>query len=141
MATVNRVGLAELKRRLSPVALAGAQGGAEVLAEKLSGPGSGRQYPGLPNRSSAEGEYPAEQEGDLLGSVDAQPAGEAAAVFGLINNPPAHAIALHSRPPDMGGRPVMDDARHDRDIHRAILQGIEDEARAQFGQASIRRTT
>lgn len=142
MATrVNRAGLDRLRQRLTAVALAGAQGGAGVLAEKLSGPGSGRHHAGLPNRSSAEGEYPAEQEGDLLGSIDARPAGEGAALFGPINNPPDHLHALHSRSPDMGGRPFMDDARHDRDIHRAIVEGIEQEARAQFGQATVRRTT
>lgn len=136
---VNPAGLTRLRQRLTTVALAGAQAGADVLAEKLSGPGSGRHHAGLPNRSSAEGEYPAEQEGDLRDSIDARPAGEGAALFGPINNPPDHLHALHARPPDMGGRPFLTDALYDRDIHRAIVEGIEQEAQAQFGQATVRR--
>lgn len=36
----------------------------------LGGPKSGRHYSGLPNQSSAPGEYSANQSGDLLNSID-----------------------------------------------------------------------
>ncbi|PJI53535.1 hypothetical protein CTI14_27160 [Methylobacterium radiotolerans] len=134
------------------MALAGSQEAAEVLRDKLSGSGSGRKYPGLPNRSSTPGEYPAEQTSDLVNSIDARVESSGKALFGPIRSPPVEAgylhfsseedmALLHFRPPDMGGRPFLDDARHDRDIHRAIVEGIEQEARAQFGQATVRRTT
>lgn len=36
----------------------------------LTGPKSGRHYPGQPNQSSAPGEYAANQTGDLLNSIN-----------------------------------------------------------------------
>ncbi|MFD1729850.1 hypothetical protein ACFSC4_00080 [Deinococcus malanensis] len=141
MATrVNRAGLTELCRRLTGVALAGAEGGAEVLRDKLSGEGSGRKYPGLPNRSSSQG-YPAEQTGDLLGSIDARAAGPGQALFGPISDPPEYLPALLGKPPDMGGRPLLDDARHDRDVHKGIVEGVEAEAQRMFGRVTLRRRT
>lgn len=41
-----------------------------VKDQILSGEKSGRHYPGLPNQSSAPGEYSANQSGDLLNSID-----------------------------------------------------------------------
>lgn len=42
----------------------------------LNGPKSGRIYPGLPNQSSAPGEYSANQSGDLLGSFNYRMGGD-----------------------------------------------------------------
>jgi len=122
MARINPAGLAQLQLRLTPLALRGAEAAAETLRGKLSGGGSGVQYRGQPNRSSSEGEYPAEQEGDLLRSIKARisPGRPGFAEFGSIDGPP-HVTLLHFKPPDQGGRPFMDDALQDRDIHRAIL--------------------
>ena len=39
-------------------------------AEILTGTKTGRSYPGLPNQSSAPGEYSANQTGDLLNSIE-----------------------------------------------------------------------
>ena len=97
---------------------------ADVLQEKLSGGGSGAQYPGQPNRSSAEGEYPAEQTGQLRDSIGARRAGELRVEFGSIIDPPDHNLDLHFKPPDQGGRPYMDDALYDRDIHAAIKEAL-----------------
>ncbi|MFC4428032.1 hypothetical protein [Deinococcus navajonensis] len=144
MAKINPAGLAKLRGALGQVALAGAEGAAEVLRDKLSGEGSGRQYSGLPNRSSSEREYPAEQSGALRDSIAAEPAEEARARFGPIKSPPVEAgylhfsnaqemALLHFRPPDMGGRPFMDDALHDRDIHKAALDAVEREASKLLG--------
>lgn len=139
MASLSASGLAALRRQLSGVALAGAQGGSGGLAGKLEGEGTGVQYPGLPRRSSAPGEYPAEQSGDLRDSIAARQAGEGAE-FGPINNPPDYVLPLHFRPPSDGGRPFMDMALHDPDIHAAVLDAVEREAGRQFGRATVRRS-
>lgn len=120
MARVNPAGLASLRVRLTAVALRGAEAAADVARDKLSGPGSGRQYARLPNRSSAEGEYPAEQSSRLRDSLGAEGAGSLRARWGALRNVPGYAVALHFKPPDMGGRPFMDDLLQDRDVHRAV---------------------
>ena len=153
MARVNPAGLAKVRAALTPAALSGAQAAADVLRDKLSGPGSGRQHPSLPNRSSSPGEYPAEQTGALRDSIAAEPAVEGRARFGPIHDPPVEAgylhfssgqelALLHFRAPDMGGRPFMDDARQDRDIHAAALNTARDEAECVLGrQVTLRRRT
>ena len=122
MARINPAGIAQLKVRLTPRALHMAEAAAEVLKAKLEGGGSGAQYSGLPNRSSNEREYPAEQFGGLVGSIQARasPGRPGFAEFGSIDGP-AYIPLLHFKPPDAGGRPFMDDARQDRDIHAAVL--------------------
>jgi hypothetical protein len=126
MARINPAGLAQLQARLTPRAVRAAQAAAEVLKVKLSGGGSGVQYFGLPNRSSSENEYPAEQSGDLAKSIQARasPGRPGFAEFGSIDGP-AYAAVLHFKPPDAGGRPFMNDAQHDRDIHAAILESMK----------------
>ena len=124
MARLKPQGIAEHKKQLMGQLMAGAYAAADVLQEKLSGGGSGTQYPGQPNRSSTPGEYPAEQTGQLRDSISARRAGELRAQFGSIIDPPDHNIDLHFKPPDEGGRPYMDDALHDRDIHNAIRTAI-----------------
>ena len=122
MARINQPGIAQLKVRLTPRAIHMAEAAAVALKAKLEGGGSGAQYAGLPNRSSSEQEYPAEQFGGLAGSIKARasPGRPGFAEFGSIDGP-AYVVLLHFKPPDAGGRPFMDDARQDRDIHSAIL--------------------
>ena len=119
-------GKAALTQALGQRALLGAQAGAAVLAEKLGGEGSGTQYPGQPNRASAQGEYPAEQTGELRRSIAARPDPErpGAAQFGPLDDPPDYVAALHFKPPDDGGRPFLDDALQDRDVRRAVLDAV-----------------
>lgn len=133
MAKLHRNGMQALRVSLGHVALAGTSGGASTLRDKLSGEGSGVHYAGQPRRSSAESEYPAEQTGELRDSIAAQPAGPEAARFGPLHDPPDYLTALHGKPPSDGGRPFMLDALHDRDIHQAVLDAAEQEARRQFG--------
>lgn len=47
----------------------------------LTGAKSGRHYPGLPNQSSAPGEYSAVQSGDLLNSVNYRMSGDYLAIY------------------------------------------------------------
>lgn len=119
---VRRAGAAaQLERLLRRVTLSAATSAAEVLAEKLSGPGGGVQYPGQPNRSSAPGEYPAEQSGKLRDSIKAKPLEGTRSGFGSVDGP-EYVIPLHFSP---DGRPFMDDAKHDRDVHRAVREGVK----------------
>lgn len=124
MAKLNPVGMAELQRRLQQRAVHAAHEAAEVLRAKLGGEGSGVHYAGLPRRSSAPGEYPAKQTGELQASVGSRPR-KGGAEFGLLDAPP-YTAALHFKPPAAGGRPVMDMALADDDIQRAVRSGFMD---------------
>ena len=120
-------GWAELHRRLTARALKGAEAGAEVLRDKLSQEGSGRHHGGQPNRSSAPGEYPALQTGDLRDSIAPQEVGDLHARFGPLANPPPEAVLMQVLPPDQGGRPYLDLAYADEDVRDAVLRGVKDE--------------
>lgn len=124
MATLNRGGLERFRQSLSPLALRGAEAAADVLREKLSGPGTGVHYPGQPNPSSREGEYPAEQTSRLVGTIAARPAGPGQAQFGAIDDPPDCLGDFHFKPPGEGGRPFMDHALADADIHQAVSTAL-----------------
>ncbi|WP_019584678.1 hypothetical protein [Deinococcus apachensis] len=124
MAKVSAAGLGQLRQQLTGLALKGAEAAADTLREKLSGGGGGAQYAGQPNRSSREGEYPAEQTGRLRDSMDARQAGEMRAEFGSIIDPPEYVADLHFKAPEEGGRPFMDDALYDQDVHRAVREAV-----------------
>ncbi len=80
--------LAQLEALAQGVTLKMAEVGAEVLRENLSAGGrSGTQYPGLPRRSSAPGEFSQEQRGVLKGMVQAGKTDDGA-YFGLVPKNP-----------------------------------------------------
>lgn len=118
-----------LLARMEPVAEAMAQEAAGFLKEKLSGAGSGLHHPGLPNPSSAPGEYPAEQSGDLLACIGVQSTGPAQYEVGALNSVapvPAEAWALeYPSPPSSpitrqsphGARPWLSKALGDEELH------------------------
>ena len=82
--TRNPNALAQLEALAQSVTLKMAEVGADVLRENLSaGSRSGRQYPDLPRRSSAPGEMPQEQTGELKGMVESGKT-ENGAYFGLV---------------------------------------------------------
>jgi len=135
VARLNPQGVQALKDRLSRLALQGAQAGADVLQEKLSGEGTGVHYAGQPRRASAPGEYPSLQSGDLRDSISARSAGPLAAEFGPLSNPPVQAgylhfsneeamLAMHFREPARGGRPFLDMALADEDVRDAIKKEV-----------------
>lgn len=125
MARINPAGVSQLQVRLTPRALRAAQAAAEVLKAKLGQPGSGTHYTGQPNPSSAAGEYPAKQTGDLQASISARPrARPGFAEFGSTSGPP-EAQLLHFKPPDKGGRPFMNMALVDPEIHAAVLKSMK----------------
>ncbi|WP_339098304.1 hypothetical protein WDJ50_18660 (plasmid) [Deinococcus sp. VB142] len=124
---VKRQGAAgQLDRLFRRVTMAAAKGGAAELQDKLSGAGSGTHHPGQPNPSSAQGEYPAEQSGTLKDSIMPVRLDGTRSAFGSVDGPD-YLLALHYKPPGDGGRPFLDDAKHDRTIHRAMLDQVRKE--------------
>lgn len=122
----NPAGMAQLRQVLTAQALKGAQAGAAELRGKLGQAGSGVHYAGQPNRSSAKGEYPARQTGDLQNSIAAREAGDLKAEFGPLDNPPPEAYFMQILPPDQGGRDYMGLAYGDEDVRAAVLKGVRD---------------
>lgn len=120
-------GMQELGRRLSLLALKGAEAGAEVLKDKLSQAGSGPLYPGQRNPASVSGEYPAMQTGALRDSIAARATEDGHAEFGPINDPPQEALLMQVLPPDQGGRYYLDLAQADVDVRDAVLKAVQDE--------------
>lgn len=102
----NPAGKAAAMRALSAAVEGMAQGLVVDLQANLNQPGSGRQMPGQPNRSSAPGEYAARQSGALQGSVDARPVGWGVLRIGLWDAP-WYTRKLEYDPPSRGGRPIM----------------------------------
>ena len=118
-----------------------ASAGSAHLAENLSGTeGSGVHYPGLPNRSSAEGEYPVQQSGELHAGVDWQPTNDPMLkeVF-IAGNDEGKLLGLEFSPPSQnpnregapkrtsGGRAPMWRTFSDPQTHERMLQvmGVE----------------
>lgn len=90
------------------------------LVDALSQEGSGVLYEGNPRRSSAIGEMPAPQSEQLLGSIDVRKDGNGWAVGSFSDRDAegyAHAVELESKPPEQGGRPFLEMALADRDLH------------------------
>ena len=80
----NENALAQLEQLAQSVTLKMADIGADELRTNLSaGPRSGRQYPNLPRRSSAPGQYSQEQSGRLKGMVQSGKT-DNGAYFGLV---------------------------------------------------------
>ena len=104
---------AELQRRLAPVARDLGEEVAAFLREKLSGAGGGHHWPGLPNPSSAPGEYPAEQTGALLaclGSREVDPLYHQAGALNSVAPVPIEAWELEY--PSPPGTPSPRSASH-----------------------------
>lgn len=96
-----------------------------VLMGKLDQPGSGKHHEGNPNPSSAEGEYPAVQTGELLSSIDVQQVDYRTFEIGSFANRSRegfeHAVELESRPPSQGGRPFLEMVMADPDFRKTLL--------------------
>lgn len=125
-----KIDRAALNAHLQKVLEPHGEAGKAFLQEALTGPGSGiwwKEY-GNPNRSSAPGEYPAEQEGNLKDAVDARPGDHPLEVkigFFADKNEQGfqEAVELHERPPSQGGRPALEIAWGDRSFRKALLDG------------------
>lgn len=110
-----------LEAHLQGIVEAAAEASANFLRDRLAGPGTGVQHPGLPNRSSTPDEYPAEQSGDLLESIDARPAGRLTEAVGAFDAP-MHAFKLEFMD---DGRPWASKAVHDPENHDAMNAAVE----------------
>lgn len=81
----NPSALAQLYAEADKKLAAMAEAGADALRENLSaGSRSGVQYPSLPRRSSAPGQYSQEQSGTLKGMVESGQSGPLKHWFGLV---------------------------------------------------------
>ena len=80
------------------ISQAGNMAGQEIVKRArdgiLSGAKSGRHYPGLPNQSSAPGEYSANQSGDLLNSINYRMSG----IFSPSTRPRATPVIRNTAP-------------------------------------------
>lgn len=117
--------LAQLRAKINR----GAANAADQLKGDLSRAGSGIHWPGNPNRSSAPGEYPARQTGELADSIGWRPAGPLLAEVGALNNPPAWAAYLEFQPvstrePGSGIRAWATKASLDPAFQAAFLRGV-----------------
>lgn len=100
----------------------GAAVAAEVIREHIqAGPRSGVHWPDMPRRSSAPGEYPQEQTGDLLRSVGVEHERPTEYVVGSVDNPPPEAAKLEFTPVFYGGRHWLSKAMEDVQTHALML--------------------
>ena len=121
---LNPAARALIEADLLRVLIAGTDAYAEKLVEVLSGPGSGTQWRGNKNASSTAGEYPAEQSGDLLGSIGTEVTGPTEVAVGAFNAP-AEAFELEFRDPAAGGRPWLSKSAEDPAFHQALEAAIQ----------------
>jgi len=102
---------------------------AEVLREQLSaGVRTGRFHSMLPRQSSALGEYPQEQTGELVRSVQAVKVNASTYAVGFVNIDQDKVLELEFGTPQQGGRAPL--AMHMRDFDTAnarfeILKSVE----------------
>ncbi len=79
-----------------------------IEIEVLSKPGSGRKYKRLPNRSSAPGETPAPQSGELRQKWDDETIIDGNRVTSRIKSNAKHAEYLENGTSKMASRPFID---------------------------------
>ncbi|GAA5503015.1 hypothetical protein Dxin01_02764 [Deinococcus xinjiangensis] len=109
-----------------------ARAAANFLTDVLGQAGSGTHWPGLPNPSSAPGQYPAEQSGKLRESIDAQLI-EGVWEFGSFNAPPEAWALEYPSPPNSpitrqsahGARPWLSKALTDPDLLERLWAALD----------------
>jgi hypothetical protein len=108
--TLNPQGIAQVRDRIRQAIEEASLAAAEQLDENTSaGSRSGRQYPRLPRRSSAPGEYPQEQFGNLNDSIDVRDGEhDLQKRPGFYGENQGKLIGLEFKPASKGGRkPAM----------------------------------
>lgn len=109
-------------RLQAAISQAGNMAGQEIVKRArdgiLSGAKSGRHYPGLPNQSSAPGEYSANQSGDLLNSINYRMSGHFLSIYATSG----HAGYQEYGTSKMGARPNLKKAIEESDgMIRSII--------------------
>lgn len=101
--------------------------GALTLYENLeAGERSGIQYFFLPRQSSAAGEFPQEQSGDLRASIASWQIAPLKFGMGFKNNVPEYAIDIEYAPSDQGGRAPLALTFESVLTHARMMAGIWD---------------
>ncbi|MEI3783780.1 hypothetical protein U9R89_21925 [Pectobacterium brasiliense] len=122
----------QLARLLAPHVAQAARTVAAFLRQKMTGPGSGVQWVGQPRPSSAPGEYPAEQTGALVDSLDAQAVNLLHWQAGAFNAPEQAFWLEYPPPPDApfskttahGARPWISKAFQDPELYQRIIAAL-----------------
>lgn len=129
---------AEMHSRLKHLMTEAAEAAADVLAGNLNSPshGSGVHYPRLPNRSSAEGQMPVRQSGDLVRGVGTE-ATDGTASQVVIEDDRGKLLGLEFSPPSAnpnqpgspkrvsGGRAPMWETMTDHETIAVMNHAIE----------------
>ncbi len=116
--------LREIERDLEPRIERAAKKGAEILKANVGSTshGAGRKYSNLPNVSSAPGQFPVRQEGDLEASVQANPSNDPLVwEVGFFGEPLSKLLNLEFAPSSQGGRQPLARVFEDN----AVLEEME----------------
>jgi hypothetical protein len=98
-----------------------------VLEENLSaGSRSGTQYPSLPRRSSAPGEYPQEQTGQLISGVFVEPTADPLVFEVGIEDDAGKLMGLEFEAPSQGGRAPLRRTITDAKTHQRVREAMND---------------
>jgi hypothetical protein len=124
-----RVDSAALRKAIEQQTRPAFERGAIALLGRLeqniqAGERSGIHHPENPRQSSAPGEYPQEQTGDLLNSLDFRVISNTRVEVGAINNPPEYAVDLETFPEDQGGRRFLTRTVEEAETRDAIREGM-----------------
>ncbi len=118
---------AELTRALQIMLREAATAGMDRLKDNVSGQGrTGIKYAHLPYRSSAPGEYPTEQEGDLLNDVGfSQTSDPLTWLVGFFGPDQGKYEALEFLPESEGGRQPLAMTAEDPATHEEMLAAMK----------------
>jgi hypothetical protein len=121
--TIDEKGMARLERLVKKLVEEGARAGAKYTKEQLSGSGSGKEYSNLPRRSSAPGEYPAKQSGQLAKKIQMRKVDNLNASFGAVKAT-QYMLNLEFFPASLGGRKWLTKIYLDKGTHEAIINAV-----------------
>lgn len=124
-----RINPAVLRAELERIATPALERGAIALLGRMeqniqAGERSGTFHPENLRQSSAPGEYPQEQSGDLLASLDWRKISSTRMEVGAINNPPEQALKLETDTAEFGGRRWASRTAEELETHDAIQDGV-----------------
>lgn len=124
--------LATIRRQLEAPVQAAAEAYADRLRENVSQTSGGRgtHHSGLPNRSSAPGQYPVKQSGSLAESVDARATTDRLVhQVGFFGEDSKKLLALEFGSRDMSERAPLARTAQDNDTREVMLKAAKSVSR------------